>query len=76
LDEDVVGGAYCGNHSPTPSDGGVCSIQASEDYDDICNGDDESDGNVRNGNDDKSDSNVQNGNDEEAPNNAGTGDDV
>ena len=76
LDEDTVGGAYCGNHSPMPSDEGVCNIQASKDYDDVCNGDDGSDGNVGNRNDDESDGNVQNGNDEEALNNASTGDDV
>jgi hypothetical protein len=57
-------------------DGDVRNIQSSEDYDDICSGDDGSDGNVCNGNDDDHDDNVQNGNDEEAPNNVAIGGDV
>jgi hypothetical protein len=76
LDEGAVGSVYCRNRSPTPSDGGVRDIQASEDYDDICSGDDGSDGNVLNRNDDDCDDNVQNGNDKEAPNNAVFGGDV
>jgi hypothetical protein len=57
-------------------DGGIRDIQSSEDYDDVRNGDDGSDGNVRNGNDDDDrNNNVQNENGEEAPNNAaGRGD--
>jgi hypothetical protein len=35
LDEHLVGGAYRGNHSPTPSDEGVCSVNGSKDYDDV-----------------------------------------
>jgi hypothetical protein len=75
-DDGAVGGAYARNRSPTPTgDGGVRDIQSSEDYDDVHNGNDGSDGNVRNGNDDDRDDNVQNENGEEAPNNAaGRGD--
>jgi hypothetical protein len=54
-DEGAVGGAYCRNRSPTPSNGGICGIQASEDYDDVPSGDDGSDDNVHNGNDDDHD---------------------
>jgi hypothetical protein len=75
-DEDPLGGADCGNHSPTPSDGGVCSNHGLEDYDDVCNSDDGSDDNVRNENDDESNGNVWNRNDEEAPNNNSSGDEV
>jgi hypothetical protein len=49
---------------------------SSEDYDDVRNGDDGSDGNVRNENDDDRGDNVQNGNDKEAPNNVAIGGDV
>ena len=74
--KDVVGGTYLGNYSLMPSNVGVCGIQASKDYDDVCNGDDKNKGNMHNRNDDECNSNVQNGNNEETPNNTGTGDDV
>lgn len=73
---DVVGGAYCENRSPVPSDRGVCSVQALEDYDNVHSGHDRSDDNVRNGNDDECNGNVQNRNDEEASDNATIGGDV
>ena len=57
-------------------DGGAHNIQSSEDYDDVCSGDDGSDGNLQNKNDDDCGNNVQNGNDEETPNNTTVGSDV
>jgi hypothetical protein len=58
-DDGVVGGAYPRNRSLTPSgDGGAHDIDSSEDYDDVCSGDDRSDGNVRNENDDDRGDNV------------------
>jgi hypothetical protein len=66
-----------GNRSLTTSDGGVYNNHGLEDYDDVRNGDDGSDGNVFNGNDDdESNGNVRNGNDEEAPNNGASGNEV
>jgi hypothetical protein len=75
LDDGTVGGAYPRNRSLMPSgDGGAHDIQSSEDYDEVCSGDDGSNGNVRNKNDDDRDDNVQN--DEETPNNVAVGGDV
>jgi hypothetical protein len=76
-DDGAVGGAYARNRSPMPSgDGGARDIQSSEDYDDVCSGDDGSDDNVQNENDDDCGDNVRNEHDEEAPNNATVGGDV
>ena len=74
--EDPVPNANCGNCSPTPDIGGGRSNHGSEDYDNVCNDDDKSYSNVRNGNDDIMARNVQNGNDKDAPVNVGTSDQV
>ena len=77
LDDGTVEGAYRRNCSLTPSsDGGICDIQSSQDYDDVCSGNDGSDSNVHSGNDDDHNDSMQNRNDEEAPNNATIGGDV
>ena len=74
-DDDLVGGVYCRNCSPTPSsDGRNRDIQLLEDYDDVRS--DRSNDNVENGNDDDRNDSVHNGNDEEAPNNVAVGGDA
>ena len=76
-DDGAVGCAYHRNCSLMPSGNrGIRDIQSSEDYDDVCNGNDRSNDNVNNGNDDDINNSVQNKNDEEAPNNIVVGGDV